>query len=161
MDEPRSNKLDTQSELLAPGDLSPWSHLGAQVADDEIDTRRIVRTLWRQKKLILGTIVLITGLATWWVFEVPRTYTAQTMVVLGPQKANLGDIQDLVPDIGLGLRRIQTEVETLETEQLAETVVDKLGLIGDPEFNPNLPRSKPSLIRQIQMGQDPAKKFQR
>lgn len=102
--------------------------------EDEIDVRRALRTLWRRKLLLFGTISLITGLTGLIVFNVTPTYTAETLIVVGQQKTNLINTERLLPDARLDLLQVATEVATLKAGTLAADVAQELGLFRDPEF---------------------------
>lgn len=133
MDRSRS-LVPVAPELPAPADLIPRPQMRGAPPEDEIDIRRALRTLWRRKFLLLGTIFLITGSTGVLVFKVTPTYTAETLIVVGQQKTNLINIERLLPDARLDLLQVQTEVATLKAESLAADVAQKLALFRDPEF---------------------------
>ncbi len=133
MDRSRS-LVPVAPELPAPADLIPRPQVRGAPPEDEIDIRRALRTLWRRKLLLFGTIFLITGSTGVLVFKVTPTYTAETLIVVGQQKTNLINIERLLPDARLDLLQVQTEVETLKAETLAADVAQQLSLFRDPEF---------------------------
>ena len=133
MDRSRS-LVPVAPELPAPADLVARPQIREAPPEDEIDIRRALRTLWRRKLLLFGTIFLITGLTGVMVFKVTPTYTAETLIVVGQQKTNLINIERLLPEAPLDALQVQTEVETLKAETLAAEVVQKLALFRDPEF---------------------------
>ena len=121
-------------------------HFGAGAPLEEVDIRGALRVLWRRKILLVGTIVLVTGLTWLQVSAITPTYVAWSSVVLGPQRTNLVDLEDIVSEIRLDRFQIQTEVRALETESLASRVVEKLDLMNDPEFNWTLRPSEPGKL---------------
>ena len=147
---PQSKGLvPVDTEVRPPARHEHHPHFGAGAPLEEVDIRGALRVLWRRKLLLVGTIALVTGLAWWQVSRITPTYVAQAFVVLGPQKTNLVDIEDIVSDIRLDRFQIQTEVRTLETESLASNVVEKLDLMNDPEFNWTLRPSEPGKLSRL------------
>jgi len=79
---------------------------------------------------------LAMALATAAVFMMPRTYVATSAVIFQgdrPEVIRLGDSQSGTP---FGSDTLASEIELLTSEELLTTVVDKLNLVADPEFNP-------------------------
>jgi capsular exopolysaccharide synthesis family protein len=88
---------------------------------------------WRAALVAVAIFAIILGLAS----TLPRTYYAEGSVLVQPSHSNLADAnqnQNMQP-IDL-TSAVDTEVEMLKSRTLSETVIEKLGLLQDPEFNP-------------------------
>ena len=97
-----------------------------------LDVKRLLRTLKREKRLVLGPALLAVGLVfTYFAFAAPQ-YTASAQVLIDIQKPNIIAGKALVP--GLDTSRnmigpvIDSEVEILRSPQLAARVIRSLGL---------------------------------
>lgn len=119
--------------------VAPRLHFPASGADDEIDLLALVRTLWRGKWWIGFFSILGVVLAAYYLTEmaVPK-YRATAVVALNDQQAQVVDIQSVVSGFGGDTSAVNTEAEVLKSRILAETVVERLGLMENPEFNPAL-----------------------
>ena len=88
---------------------------------------------WRAALIAVAIFAVIVGFASTW----PRTYYAEGSVLVQPSHSNLADAnqsQNMQPvDM---TSAVDTEVEMLKSRTLSETVIEKLGLLQDPEFNP-------------------------
>lgn len=80
--------------------------------------------------------IVIFGVIVGFVSTMPRTYYAEGSVLVQPSHSNLADAnqnQNMQP---VDTSAVDTEVEMLKSRALSETVIEKLGLLRDPEFNP-------------------------
>ncbi|HEX4193102.1 MAG TPA: AAA family ATPase [Stellaceae bacterium] len=80
--------------------------------------------------------VVIFGVVVGFASTLPRTYYAEGSVLVQPSHNNLaeGTQNQSMQPIDTGA--VDTEVEMLKSRALSETVIEKLGLLKDPEFNP-------------------------
>jgi succinoglycan biosynthesis transport protein ExoP len=89
---------------------------------------------WRAALIAIAIFAIIVGLAS---LLLPRTYYAEGSVLVQPSHSSLTEAnqnQNMQP-IDL-TSAVDTEVEMLKSRTLSETVIEKLGLLQDPEFNP-------------------------
>ena len=84
----------------------------------------------------LAVAVLIFGIIMAVVAQIPRTYYAEGSVLVQPMRANLAESNQNQSMQPLDTNAVDTEVEMLKSRALSETVIEKLGLLNDPEFNP-------------------------
>jgi len=112
-----------------------WSFLQD---DGEIDLRDLLRTLWRQKAIIIGTFFISVLIAGVTVFQLTPLYTADAALMIDARKTKIVDVEAVLSGISTDAGAILAEVEILRSRTLAETVVTNLGLINDPEFNGRL-----------------------
>ena len=102
----------------------------------------LVRVFWRRKMLLMGTMMLVTGLAAFTAFQITPQYTAATRMMVHPEKqaAGLGMLGGLGALGGQSLlqgarSQLYGEIEVLRSHRLIEKAVVQLGLTNDPEFN--------------------------
>ncbi len=107
-----------------------------QPAGERASAWDIKGCLKRRKRRILAVTTLAMATATAVIFLTPRTYVATSAVIFQgdrPEVIRLGDAQSATP---FGSDTLASEVELLTSEELLETVVRRLNLTTDPEFNP-------------------------
>ena len=100
----------------------------------DIDVFGIIALLWRRRWLIgaFCAVGLITSVAT--TLFLANRYTSEAVV----QARLARDPTELQSGIYLDAASVvQTEVNLIRTEQIAETVVTRLGLTNDPKFAAN------------------------
>ena len=101
-----------------------------------VDARRVLIL-----RVALATI--LCGLAV--ALALPTVYASSTVVILDPRKNNITDLSAVLSPLGNDPASVQNQIQILTSRDLAGSVVDRLKLIDDPEFNPALGR--PNLVR--------------
>jgi len=126
----------------------PTGHVTFNISTAAVNAvRRTVGMLWRHKVLIGSTIVLGTGTAIVVALQMTPLYTAETLVMLEHRKTAVTKFEEVLSDLGADMSVMQSEVAVLKSPTFAEKVVDKLGLVNDPEFNADLrPPPNPLLV---------------
>lgn len=110
--------------------------VGVQPTGDEIDLTELLRTVWRGKFWIALCAAIALLLGIWYAFFVATpVYTASSLVALETQQKQTIDIESVVGGLGGDQSSINTEVEVIQSRELAEKVVLELDLTSDPEFN--------------------------
>src|SRR6267378_2527968 len=107
---------------------------------DEIDWRYYWSIINRRKWSIIGLSLAVGLLTTLVVFAMTPIYRASTTLLIESQAPNVVSIQEVY---GLDTRSqdyLATQIEIMGGRPIAETVVDRLGLIEQPEFRPEHPR---------------------
>lgn len=87
---------------------------------------------WRAALVAIAIFGIIVGLVS----QMPRTYYAEGSVLVQPTHNNLAEANQNQGMQPLDTNAVDTEVEMLKSRALSETVIEKLGLLSDPEFNP-------------------------
>lgn len=105
--------------------------------NDEIDLRGIFGLLRRQFKLIVYTVILVSGLASAYLFSITPIYSASSLIFVNPRQQNLLDPETLYGGSSDNAR-IDSEVEILKSDAVALLVVEQQSLIANPEFGPTL-----------------------
>lgn len=128
---PRSAQFNA---VTAPQDAPP-----AQNADDEIDLIALLGTLWRGKWWIALVTTVAIGLGGYYAFGVATPmYTASATVVLENRQEQVVDLQNVMSGLSGDQATVNTEVEVLQSRGVARKLVERLGLLDDPEFNTSL-----------------------
>jgi polysaccharide biosynthesis transport protein len=87
---------------------------------------------WRAVLIAVVIFGVIVGFAA----QMPRTYYAEGSVLVQPTHNNLTQANQNQGMQPLDTNAVDTEVEMLKSRALSETVIEKLNLLHDPEFNP-------------------------
>jgi succinoglycan biosynthesis transport protein ExoP len=80
--------------------------------------------------------VLLFGIVVGAASQITPTYYAEGSVLVQPSRANLAESRSDQTTQPIDTSAVDTEVEMLKSRALSETVIEKLGLLNDPEFNP-------------------------
>lgn len=110
---------------------------------DLIDIRELLRTLWRRRGVILGTVLFLTILALLITFQLTPKYTASALLTLQTRQEAVVDIQAVMSGLSTDASVIATELDIIASRRLVGKLVDTLDLTKDPEFNPNLREKNP------------------
>ena len=133
--------------------------------DDEIDLLALVRTLWRGKWWIILFAGIAIGIGGYYAYvrAIPA-YTATTQMALQIRQETVVDLESVLSGVSSDQSSINTEMEVIRSRELISSLVDRLGLMDDPEFNTMLrpddgfgPRDVVALVRTwIQVPAEPA-----
>ncbi|RVA36238.1 hypothetical protein EN935_02550 [Mesorhizobium sp. M7D.F.Ca.US.004.03.1.1] len=126
---------------------SVWNRLGPSLQDspEPLEERSFgVRELYdlfrRRLRLIIAIIIGVTALALVAALELPKTYTANSMIVVETGDANpLDSSTQTQPNQQPDKSRMDTEQDLITSRVFAGLVVDRLDLIEDSDFNTYLP----------------------
>src|SRR5690242_19322220 len=119
---------------------------------DQFDMREMLGILRRRRALIIGCILVLTTLACLVVFNLRPKYTADTALLLDTRKTNVIDLQAVVSGLQPEAAAVRSEIDVLRSRQLIQKVIDKLGLIGNPDFNDSLKNDSGSLWTSVTNG---------
>jgi capsular exopolysaccharide synthesis family protein len=103
-----------------------------------IDLEEQLRILWRQKGLILGTVIVIMLLAFVVISSLTPRYKADVLVEINPRQTNIVDFEAVLSGLPTDTATIQTELKIIQSRQIARRAVARLKLLKDPEFNSRL-----------------------
>lgn len=107
--------------------------------DDEIDLVELFRALWRGKwTIILAAVaaILIGGYYALGIAE-PQ-YRATAELTLEVRTNQVVDIESVISGVSTEQAALNTELEIIQSRRLLGKLVDRLGLVNDPEFNTEL-----------------------
>ena len=100
--------------------------------------RELLARLWLHKRLIFTTIFLGTLAAAIAVSQVTPLYSASTKVIIGIPKVSVPGIAEILRGLRIGRPAVESEKEVLTSQTLIAKVVDRLNLVSEAEFNPEL-----------------------
>jgi Mrp family chromosome partitioning ATPase/LPS O-antigen subunit length determinant protein (WzzB/FepE family) len=90
--------------------------------------------LRQQFWLIAGAAAVMLALAIVYVLLTPATYVGRAELLIEPGKQPALWQDNGVVDLTIDNAQVESQVEVLLSERIANDVIDKLGLINDPEF---------------------------
>jgi polysaccharide biosynthesis transport protein len=115
---------------------------------DGVEIVDLLRILWRRRGVMAATIIAVAALGYWSITTLPIRYTAEASLVLEVANGKAVDVESVVAGLNKDTALINSEVDVLQSRNLAERVVDDLGLMMDPEFNVFLQPVESSLLAQ-------------
>jgi exopolysaccharide transport family protein len=103
-----------------------------------VDIKDLIAILRRRKWVIISTALILTTLAVLIGLQITKKYTATTMVMIDPQQADVVNLQAVVQGLTTDSATVETQINVLQSQDLAAQVMDSLSLFNDPEFNQTL-----------------------
>src|SRR5450631_2734310 len=103
---------------------------------DAIDWRHYWNIINRRKWSIIGLALAVGLLTTLVVFAMTPIYRASAKLLIESQAAKVVSIQEVYGMDTRNLDYLATQIQIMRGRPIAETVVDGLGLIEQPEFRP-------------------------
>lgn len=104
----------------------------------EIDVLAIAHRLWRRKLVILCLTVLLGTPAVAIILNLTPRYRAETQVVVDDRKLQVIGVADVLTGHTISEDTVLSEIQILSSRDLAKSVIARLDLKDDPEFNPSL-----------------------
>ena len=129
----RSDKENTDEQLAA-------ARRSIASETDHLELRTLLTTLRREKWMILGPLVVaMIGLVVY--FSVaPRHYSATAQILLDVQKPRIISSEAVVPSLDMTRYMldpvINSQLEIMRSTRVAERVIERVGLLDDPEYQP-------------------------
>ncbi|WP_159107306.1 Wzz/FepE/Etk N-terminal domain-containing protein [Azospirillum sp. B4] len=125
--------------------------LGAAVARSpgpvaEVDIGQLLRTLWRRRWVILSITGLSLVAAFFILSQITPIYTATTKVMIESRRSRVLDGRELVSGMEPVNMTVMSQVEVIQSRNIAKRVADKLDLYNDKRFNPALMPSQGSRL---------------
>jgi capsular exopolysaccharide synthesis family protein len=130
---------DEPGERSVPFSKNPvvlHPHAAAPAA--AIDLRYVLGVLRRRKAIILLTVTLLTSSVAMAVFQLTPRYTATAEVMIKPSEAQGIGLGEAARTVTVDRAMLETQMAVLESTVRTERVIQELGLLSDPEFNPAL-----------------------
>lgn len=115
--------------------------------EDLVDFLGIINIIKRRIWTLLGVTVLVLAAVVVFTARSTPLYTATAQVALDVQQAQVIDFDAVISGSPPDSATVDTEVEVLRSRSLAGAVVDRMGLMGVSEFNPQL--QEPGLMDQL------------
>ena len=119
----------------------------SQPAGEELNLREIWRALMRRRFVLLGVVLLVTGITYALVSRQTPLYTAETLIHVKPRDAQVIQVEGVVEEMIADPATIESEVQFLSSPAFHRRMVEKLNLVADLEFNPAVrPDTAPSIV---------------
>ena len=119
--------------------------IAAIIEDKEIDLRSVMAMLRRRKAAILGTIAAVVLVTLLVLVQLTPRFTSTAELMMETRQTNVVDIQSVVSGLSVDGNSFQTgiqsEMNIIRSRSMAQRVIDKLGLMQDPEFNGGLKKA--------------------
>jgi succinoglycan biosynthesis transport protein ExoP len=103
--------------------------------EDRMDAQEVVKILRRRRTLILTTILLLTGLSILLAYSMTPLYTATSTVVVDSRATRLIDAEAVLEEQAQDRAMVETQIKLLESRSFLRQVIQRVGLLEDPEFN--------------------------
>lgn len=116
------------------------------VADPGFSLVDFLRVLRLRRKIILGTALVVVALTAAIVLQLTPRYSAKAVVMLDQRKHTLEDTTAVLSGLPTDPAAVQNQVQILTSLDLADHVVTKLHLDGDPDFSPRQGRGWTSVF---------------
>ncbi len=97
------------------------------------DFLQMVQVRWQ---IIVGTIIVVLVLTAVVTFQLTPLFTGKAVVMLDARRNNVAEIGAVVDELPANQSTIQNQIQILQSRNLQSLVIDKAGLMKDPEFNP-------------------------
>ena len=117
----------------APADARPECAASADAPFTLADLLRVVSARRRLIAQIAIAVVVATAII---VSLLPTVYSATAVVLLDQRKNTVADASAVLSSLPTDPASLLNQIQILTSRDLAGTVVDKLDLVNDPEFNP-------------------------
>ena len=107
----------------------------------------LLALFWRRKSTLIGTVLAVTAFSVVAAFQITPRFTASARLLIAAVPTTSGGVASLSQAFGGAVRtQIYGEIEVMRSERLIAAAVNELGLMSQPEFNPNL---EPGPIRRF------------
>jgi succinoglycan biosynthesis transport protein ExoP len=98
---------------------------------------RFTSILRRRLWVVIAVFIVGVGMTATVVTSMPKKYTAETSILVEPQRTQVSDLQAISADPGDISTVVRTQIDILRSPTLAVNVVKALHLIDYPEFGPD------------------------
>jgi uncharacterized protein involved in exopolysaccharide biosynthesis len=97
--------------------------LSLPLAGGEIELREMLRKLWRRRRIIIGTVVILTALALIVTLQMTPIYTSTASVMIEPRTSRVVDVEAVLSGLPPDTETINSEIQILRSRQLATRIV--------------------------------------
>ena len=108
---------------------------------EDTSLTEILGVIRRRYIIILACISVITVICATIVFQLTPLYSGESELLIDQGKTQILDIRSVVSQLPADATSIRSEVDVLQSADIAEAVVKKTNLLTVPEFNSRLPHS--------------------
>ncbi|MBM84740.1 MAG: hypothetical protein CMM47_01785 [Rhodospirillaceae bacterium] len=108
------------------------------VTDKTINLRWLFGVIRRHKVILIFCVMVIPVITTFIVFTLTPSYIAQSRLLIESMREQTASINHLQTNVPFDLLNVETEAEVIRSREFARHALDRLNLLDDPTFNPNL-----------------------
>jgi polysaccharide biosynthesis transport protein len=120
--------------LPVPRGGAPAVHYAAPADTAGLET--LWRVMRRRVRIVALTMAAVVLLALAIALSRPQIYESTALVMVTPPTAMMSPDSESAPQTKIENDEIETQVQLLQSRALKERVVDNLGLVNDPAWNP-------------------------
>jgi capsular exopolysaccharide synthesis family protein len=114
--------------------------------DDHLSIADLWRVLQKRLWLVLGSLFLVVLFVTTISFLLPRRYDASSKLLLDLEGSENLALDQVVMPVGIDLdTKLQTQIRIVQSDTIAASVIEELGLQNEPEFAGKQPGPRRSL----------------
>lgn len=106
------------------------------IPEDQFSVRDFLRMLNRRRSMIIAIVVVCTLSAGLVARNLTPVYTAEATLLLDTRKTQVIEIKTVMSGLPADMTAVRSELDILNSGQLARQVVEQGGLLTDPEFVP-------------------------
>ncbi|MHB1218015.1 MAG: GumC family protein [Alphaproteobacteria bacterium] len=116
------------------------------IEDETLTLRRLYSVLRRRIALIAGVAFLVTSLAALFVYQITPLYRADVDMVVDGGRQKVVNAESVVQSVQADYWTNETEAAVIASREMARKVVERLNLVNNPMFNPELRRPETGLF---------------
>ncbi|MFF7706684.1 polysaccharide biosynthesis tyrosine autokinase [Pseudomonas sp. NPDC007930] len=128
------------------GHLAPWQAMPLEERD-ALDSRKLWRTLWQRKGMILALVLVGATLASLYALSMTPAYKAVTTLVIEPKGNTVITFQQTPDAPDPNSDYLQTQMGLIQSREVAERAVRELNLATHPELDPRQIHSRFASIK--------------
>ena len=134
---------------MVKGDYGSDDGYGDPIAEQEpqIEINEILRRIWGHKYILIASLVLALGGAWIYLKTTPSLYMATAVLLIEPPETNVIDLDRVVEGLDRSPQTLRTEVEVLQSRELAAKAVELFNKSYGPEHHE--PAKKQSVLRHL------------
>jgi polysaccharide biosynthesis transport protein len=133
-DRPIADRPPTLRAERVPAPIVP----AVEVQPQSHDFLETMRKLWRHRYIVLVCTLIAGVIAALAAASLPTRYTAEARVLIGVPEVRVLNVEAVVGNLSPNAERVQNETFVMQSRLLAQQVIDRLNLAGNPEFNPEI-----------------------
>ncbi|VAW12765.1 hypothetical protein MNBD_ALPHA09-431 [hydrothermal vent metagenome] len=112
-----------------------------------IDLRAIIDIVFRQKRVIAGTIFTLIALSVLVTSQLTPYYTGRALLLIDPRQSRVVNIDEVMSGLPTNSATVDSEVEVIKSDRVAIDVIQKLDLLVAEDFTAS--KSPIDWVRQV------------
>ena len=107
----------------------------ADLIPSPADTFKSISDFVRRQYPVIGFVLAIAiALGFVYVMTTPPSFTATTTMMIDAKRVQLFQQSSMINDLPIDAATVESQIEVIKSETIAQAVIDKLHLVNDPEF---------------------------